>query len=307
MVTALAERRDDLAGLIGNLNDTTRALGSQKEALAESIGRLPPFMRRANTTFVDLRSTLNEVDPLVEASKPVAKRLQPFLAGSGLRRARSDGPRPRLTIRRRGRANDLINSAVVPPRRDRHRHERSATLPRPHVHRREPARLPGVSRPRQGRRRRDRLPRPYTTDSSAGSTTSPPPRRLRRPRATARHGLVRPGPPRLPGDETVPPCPVGRAPAKTAPTCFPGEQEALCAQEDRAVPREARARGLAVLGCARLVMLPWPRQGYRGGRQISSPRVGRVKGGDFRVGGVNAGQTPDSSWNKKKASRPRPL
>jgi phospholipid/cholesterol/gamma-HCH transport system substrate-binding protein len=59
MVTALAARRDDLAGLIGNLNDTTRALGSQKEALAESIGRLPPFMRRANTTFVNLRSTLD--------------------------------------------------------------------------------------------------------------------------------------------------------------------------------------------------------------------------------------------------------
>ncbi|MEA2366077.1 MAG: phospholipid/cholesterol/gamma-HCH transport system substrate-binding protein, partial [Thermoleophilaceae bacterium] len=42
MVTALAERRDDLAGLIGNLNETMGALGSQKEALAESIGRLPP-------------------------------------------------------------------------------------------------------------------------------------------------------------------------------------------------------------------------------------------------------------------------
>ena len=56
LVTALAERRDDLAGLIGNLNDTTRALGNQKVALAESIGRLPPFMRRANTTFVNLRS-----------------------------------------------------------------------------------------------------------------------------------------------------------------------------------------------------------------------------------------------------------
>ena len=30
LVTALAERRDDLAGLVGNLNDTTRALGNQK-------------------------------------------------------------------------------------------------------------------------------------------------------------------------------------------------------------------------------------------------------------------------------------
>jgi len=111
MVTALAERRDDLAGLIGNLNDTTRALGSQKEALAESIGRLPPFMRRANTTFVNLRSTLNEVDPLVDASKPVAKRLQPFLSQA---RAFAADAKPTVrdlsvTIRKDGRANDLIN------------------------------------------------------------------------------------------------------------------------------------------------------------------------------------------------------
>jgi phospholipid/cholesterol/gamma-HCH transport system substrate-binding protein len=111
LVTALAERRDDLAGLIGNLNETTRALGSQKEALAESIGRLPPFMRRANTTFVDLRSTLDEVDPLVEASKPVAKRLQPFLSQARAFAADAE-PTVRdlsLTIRRKGGSNDLIN------------------------------------------------------------------------------------------------------------------------------------------------------------------------------------------------------
>jgi phospholipid/cholesterol/gamma-HCH transport system substrate-binding protein len=111
MVTALAARRDDLAGLIGNLNDTTRALGSQKEALAESIGRLPPFMRRANTTFVNLRSTLNEVDPLVDASKPVAKRLQPFLSQARAFAADAE-PTVRdlsVTIRKRGGANDLIN------------------------------------------------------------------------------------------------------------------------------------------------------------------------------------------------------
>jgi phospholipid/cholesterol/gamma-HCH transport system substrate-binding protein len=117
-VTALAERRDDLAALIGNLNDTTRALGSQKEALAESIGRLPPFMRRANTTFVNLRSTLDEVDPLVEASKPVAKRLGPFLSQA---RAFAADAEPTvhdlsLTIRRRGRANDLINLVDTFPR-----------------------------------------------------------------------------------------------------------------------------------------------------------------------------------------------
>ena len=110
-MTALAERRDDLSGLIGNLNETTRALGNQKVALAESIEELPPFMRRANTTFVNLRAALNDVDPLVDESKPVARRLGPFLRDARLF-ARDAEPTVRdlsLTVRRRGRKNDLTN------------------------------------------------------------------------------------------------------------------------------------------------------------------------------------------------------
>ena len=57
-----------------------RARVARRTALAEAIGRLPPFMRRANTTYVNLRSTLDELDPFVEASKPVAKKLRPYLA-----------------------------------------------------------------------------------------------------------------------------------------------------------------------------------------------------------------------------------
>jgi phospholipid/cholesterol/gamma-HCH transport system substrate-binding protein len=79
LVTALAEKRDDLSALIANANSTFRALGNQKVALAEAISRLPGFMRQANTTFVDLRSALDDLDPLVNASKPVAKKLGPFL------------------------------------------------------------------------------------------------------------------------------------------------------------------------------------------------------------------------------------
>ena len=78
-VTALSERRDDLAPLIANLNSTTRALGDQKVALAEVVERLPPFMRQANTTYVNLRATLDVLDPFVEASKPVARKLGPYL------------------------------------------------------------------------------------------------------------------------------------------------------------------------------------------------------------------------------------
>ena len=118
LVTALAERRDDLSALIGNLNQTTGALGNQKLALAESIERLPPFMRRANTTFVNLRAALDDVDPLVDASEPVAARLTPFLAEA---RGFAADAKPtiadlRKALRRPGARNDLVDYVNSVPR-----------------------------------------------------------------------------------------------------------------------------------------------------------------------------------------------
>jgi phospholipid/cholesterol/gamma-HCH transport system substrate-binding protein len=118
LVTTLAERRDELTELVANLEATTGALGSQSGALAESIERLPPFMRRANTTFVNLRATLGDLDPLVAAAKPVARRLGPFL-GEARRFAAAARPTVadlRAAIRRRGRANDLTDLVRAQPR-----------------------------------------------------------------------------------------------------------------------------------------------------------------------------------------------
>lgn len=80
LVTDLASRQNDLAGLIDHLSTATGAIGQQKAALASAIAQLPPFMRRADTTFVNLRATLDDLTPLVNESKPVAKKLRPFLA-----------------------------------------------------------------------------------------------------------------------------------------------------------------------------------------------------------------------------------
>jgi phospholipid/cholesterol/gamma-HCH transport system substrate-binding protein len=110
LVTALGERRDDLQGVVSNLNTTFGALGRQKAALAESIGRLPPFMRRANTTFVNLRAALDDVDPLVDAAKPAVRRLGPFLDQARMFTADAEPTIRDLsrTIRRSGGTNDLI-------------------------------------------------------------------------------------------------------------------------------------------------------------------------------------------------------
>lgn len=110
LVTDLAARRDDLAGLVDHLATTTGAIGRQKAALASAIGQLPPFMRRANTAFVNLRATLDDLQPLVDESKPVARKLRPFLRE--LRPLAQDA-QPTLRdlvrlIRSSGTNNDLV-------------------------------------------------------------------------------------------------------------------------------------------------------------------------------------------------------
>jgi phospholipid/cholesterol/gamma-HCH transport system substrate-binding protein len=110
LVTDLADRQEDLAGLVDNLATTTGALANQRTALATAISRFPAFMRRANTTFVNLRALLDDLDPLVAESKPVAKKLRPFLAD--LRGFAGDA-RPTVRdlsgiVRRPGASNDLI-------------------------------------------------------------------------------------------------------------------------------------------------------------------------------------------------------
>ena len=77
---ALAERRDEIPELVSNLNQMMGAIGREKTALASSIRQLPQFMRLFNTTGVNLRFALDDLDPLVDASKPVAEKLQPFFA-----------------------------------------------------------------------------------------------------------------------------------------------------------------------------------------------------------------------------------
>jgi len=111
LVGALAQKRNELAALISNANSTFRALGSQRLALEEAIARLPDFMRQANTTFVNLRAALGDVDPLVNASKPVALKLQRFLPQL---RAFAHGARPTIrdlakTLVQPGPNNDLLD------------------------------------------------------------------------------------------------------------------------------------------------------------------------------------------------------
>src|SRR3954466_3554157 len=76
---ALAQRRGDLANLVTNANSTAAAIGAENVSLNQALQVLPDTLRKANTTFVNLRATLDDLDVLVAASKPATKDLARFL------------------------------------------------------------------------------------------------------------------------------------------------------------------------------------------------------------------------------------
>ena len=78
-MTALAERRDDVSGLVQNSGRVAGALAQENEAFSTALDRLPTTLRKGNTTFVNLRSTLSDLDRLVAESKPATRRLAPLL------------------------------------------------------------------------------------------------------------------------------------------------------------------------------------------------------------------------------------
>ena len=116
-VTTIAERRNELSALVGNANETAAAIGDENVALARALGLLPTTLRRANTTFVNLRATLDDLDVLVAASKPATKDLAPFLRQLRLllTAARPTIRDLRLAVRRPGADNDLVEATRKMP------------------------------------------------------------------------------------------------------------------------------------------------------------------------------------------------
>lgn len=118
VMRAVAQRRGDLSSLVGNANTTAAAIGDENQSLSQALGLLPGTLRKANTTFVNLRSTLDDLDPLVAASKPATVDLAPFL--SKVRPLVADAEPTvrdlRVLISKPGPNNDLINLTAKLPR-----------------------------------------------------------------------------------------------------------------------------------------------------------------------------------------------
>ncbi len=78
VTSAVAERAPQLTSLITNLNGMMGAIARENASLDQALGVFPDTLRNANSTFVDLRSTLDDLDPLLQASAVAAEDLPRF-------------------------------------------------------------------------------------------------------------------------------------------------------------------------------------------------------------------------------------
>jgi phospholipid/cholesterol/gamma-HCH transport system substrate-binding protein len=79
-VTALASRSQDISGFVGNTNTVMNAIGDENVQLSRALQFLPGTLRSANTTFVRLRTALDQLNELTNVTKPIVPKLQPFFA-----------------------------------------------------------------------------------------------------------------------------------------------------------------------------------------------------------------------------------
>jgi phospholipid/cholesterol/gamma-HCH transport system substrate-binding protein len=108
---ALAQRRVDLANLVSNTNTTMAAIAGENASFNQALLLLPGTLRKANTTFVNLRATLDDLDVLVAASKPATKDLARFLSQLRplVQEARPTVADLNTLVHRKGANNDLTD------------------------------------------------------------------------------------------------------------------------------------------------------------------------------------------------------
>ena len=118
VVEDVSARPEHLNPLVGNALGAVGALARESTALESSLQRLPPTLRKTNSTLVNLRVTLGDVRPLVRDARPVAPllseafdELRPFA-----RDARPVVHRTRSVIDRDGTRADLLGvlERIVP-------------------------------------------------------------------------------------------------------------------------------------------------------------------------------------------------
>jgi phospholipid/cholesterol/gamma-HCH transport system substrate-binding protein len=120
-VSAIAERRDDLANLVTNGNAFARAIGQQNASLDRALALFPATLRQGSTTFTTLRSALKDLNRLTDVSKPAVKNLAPFLSQFAdlFKEFQPAFEDFRAIVRNPGPANDATDAARQAPALER--------------------------------------------------------------------------------------------------------------------------------------------------------------------------------------------
>jgi phospholipid/cholesterol/gamma-HCH transport system substrate-binding protein len=115
--TAVAGSGEQLSSAIGNANTAFSAIADETAAFDATLRRLPPALRQSNTTFVNLRAALDDLEPLVDTAKPATRDLAPFLRELRpvFQKLVPFTRNLRLVVDRPGKANDARDLLAVMP------------------------------------------------------------------------------------------------------------------------------------------------------------------------------------------------
>jgi phospholipid/cholesterol/gamma-HCH transport system substrate-binding protein len=116
-LSTVAAHREQLTSLIGNLDTTFQAVGSEQASLQQGVAQLPATLRQGNRTFETAPSTFAALRRLAEVAGPNTTTLAPFfarlrplvLAATPVLHDLS------LAISRPGPSNDLTDVALALP------------------------------------------------------------------------------------------------------------------------------------------------------------------------------------------------
>jgi len=111
LVTALAERHNDVSGFVHNTQQVFGAIGDENQQFSRALKFLPGTLQKANASFVNLRGALDELDQLTNVTKPIASDLAPFFRrlNTLVKTSTPDFHNFALLLRNRGSSNDLID------------------------------------------------------------------------------------------------------------------------------------------------------------------------------------------------------
>jgi phospholipid/cholesterol/gamma-HCH transport system substrate-binding protein len=116
-LSTIAAHRQQLTSLIGNGDETFKALASEQSSLERGVRQLPATLNQGNRAFAELPSTFAALRSLVNVSKPDTTKLASFFARLAplLNAAQPVLHNLSVAVSRPGPSNDLTDAALGLP------------------------------------------------------------------------------------------------------------------------------------------------------------------------------------------------